>query len=120
MWTDAEHEYLSAQPLGRLATLGPSGPQVRPVGFRLTPDTIDIRGAQLSRTQKWRNVQADSRVAFVVDDTGDSADFAPRGVEVRGHAESVEGGDELIRIRPRTIISWGLDSSAFQPNARTT
>lgn len=119
MWTERELEFLSAQALGRLATIGPTGPQVRPVGFRVNGDTIDIGGAHLSRTQKWRNLRTEDRVAFVVDDVGDGAEFAPRGVEVRGRAETVQDGDELIRIHPERIISWGLHTSSFRPIART-
>jgi pyridoxamine 5'-phosphate oxidase family protein len=122
MWTDAEQTYLASQKLGRLATIGPSGPQVRPVGFTPTSDTIDISGMRLSSTQKWRNVQRDQRVAFVVDDdgaTGDGVDFRPRGVEIRGTAEAVSDDNEVIRVRPQRIISWGLDSDSFHPQART-
>jgi pyridoxamine 5'-phosphate oxidase family protein len=120
MWTDKEKEFLDTQRIGRLATIGPSGPQVRPVGFRINRelDTVDVGGIRLSRTQKWRNVRADGRVAFVVDDLGGGDEFAPRGVEVRGRAETVEDGTELIRIRPDRIISWGLDSSPFGPTVR--
>ncbi|GAW48005.1 MULTISPECIES: PPOX class F420-dependent oxidoreductase [unclassified Nocardioides] len=128
MWTDAEERFLSTQQLGRLATIGSSGPQIRPVGFRATSETIDIGGSNLSKTQKWRNVESDSRVAFVVDDTGGGPQFAPRGVEVRGHAETVRdagnnadggGGDEVIRIRPSKIITWGIESSSFHPISRS-
>ncbi|GGU87323.1 hypothetical protein GCM10010211_61970 [Streptomyces albospinus] len=46
IFTEREHEYLTAQQLARLATTGPDDcPQVRPVGFRLNDDgTIDIGG----------------------------------------------------------------------------
>ena len=120
MWTDSEQEFLDTQKIGRLATIGPSGPQVRPVGFVVNRElgTVDIGGVQLSGTQKWRNVRADGRVAFVVDDLGAGDEFAPRGLEVRGHAETVEDGTELIRIRPDKIVSWGLDSTPFAPTVR--
>ena len=118
MWTENEQQFLETQRIGRLATIGRSGPQVRPVGFRLHGGGIDIGGAHLSRTQKWRNVQIDDRVAFVVDDLGASAEFAPRGVEIRGHAVTMLDGDELIRIHPVKVISWGLDASSFAPATR--
>ena len=121
MWTDAERDYLTQQPIGRLATLGPAGPQVRPVGFQLNAElgTVDVGGIRLSTTRKWRNVEADGRVALVVDDTGEAEEFSPRGVEIRGHAQTVRGEPELIRIKPRRIISWGLDSDSFTPAARS-
>lgn len=121
MWTDRERSFLDGQGLGRLATIGPAGPQVRPVGFRLNTDleTVDIGGIRLSATRKWRNIQVEARVAFVVDDTGAGEEFTPRGMEIRGRAETVEDGEELIRITPRRIITWGLDSDAPTLSART-
>ena len=91
MWTEAERDFLSGQQIGRLATLGPAGPQVRPTGFRVNAETstVDIGGAHLSKTRKWRNIAANDRVAFVVDDVGSGAEFRPRGVEIRGRAELV-------------------------------
>jgi pyridoxamine 5'-phosphate oxidase family protein len=49
------------------------------------------------------------------------------GVEVRGRAEVLsEGGkeimedfsEELIRIFPRRVVGWGIDSDAFMPHTR--
>jgi pyridoxamine 5'-phosphate oxidase family protein len=63
--------------------------------------------------------------AFVVDDV--LPPWRVRGVEIRGRAEVLsEGGreimedfsDELIRIFPRRIVGWGIDSNAFRPNSR--
>src|SRR5258708_2577926 len=71
MFTDAEQSYLDSQPLGRLATLGPDGsPQTRPVGYTYNRElnTIDIGGHNLTASRKYRNIQADARVSFVVDD----------------------------------------------------
>jgi hypothetical protein len=36
--------------------------------------------------------------------------LAPRGIEVRGHVEAIEGERPRIRIHPERIISWGLES----------
>lgn len=124
-FTAAELSYLAGQPLGRLATLGPDGaPQTRPVGFSHNPelDTIDIRGMNMGSSRKYRNVAADGRVSFVVDDLASTDPWRPRGVEVRGRAETVPGpggGRELIRIHPERVLGWGLDSDAFAaPHAR--
>jgi hypothetical protein len=49
-------------------------------------------------------------------------------VEVRGRAEvHGEGGEgigpgfdaDVVRIFPKRIVGWGLDSDAFRPNSRT-
>ena len=128
-FTAQEIEYLGSQRLGRLATLSALGePHVVPVGFRYNAelDTIDIGGHNIGKSKKFRDVARDGRVAFVVDDV--LPPWKPRGVEVRGLAEVLaEGGkqimqafdDELIRITPRRIISWGVESDAFRPNSRS-
>lgn len=129
VFTEAELAYLDTQPLGRLATIGPDGaPQVRPVGFRVDPDTgaIDIPGHDNPATQKWRNVARDARVSFVVDDVVPQP-WQPRALEVRGVAEvlpdvlpatafpGVKPG--VIRIHPQRILVFGLEEGA--PPTRT-
>lgn len=131
-FTDAEVGYLRGQQLGRLATVGPDGtPQVRPVGFRLNDDgTIDIGGPKMSASRKYRNVVANPRVAFVVDDmTPDEPGAVKpgwgRGVEVRGRAETLTVDEppvapgffsnEVIRIHPARAISWHLDPDDLGP-----
>jgi pyridoxamine 5'-phosphate oxidase family protein len=118
--TEAEIAYLAGQPLGRLATVSPDGmPQVNPVGFRYDPDlgVIDIGGHGLGASKKFRNVAAGSRAALVVDDLVSRQPWQVRGLEIRGDAETLTGQDplmpgfspELIRIRPRRVISWGIE-----------
>lgn len=127
-FTTQEIEYLAGQRLGRLATLSASGePHVVPVGFRYNAelDTIDIGGHNIGKSKKYRDAARDGRVAFVVDDV--LPPWKPRGVEVRGLAEVLgEGGkqimqsfdDEMLRITPTRIISWGIESDAHSPDSR--
>jgi pyridoxamine 5'-phosphate oxidase family protein len=109
-----------------LATLASDGsPQTRPVGFFLNEElgTIDIGGHNLGQSQKFRNIQRDGRVAFVVDDLASIDPWSPRGIEIRGEAEAIVDAEpsrpgfssELIRIRPNRLLSWGLESDAFAP-----
>ncbi len=116
---DYEIEYLRSQRLGRLATVGEGGePHVVPVGFSYNAelDTIDIGGHNLGKSKKFRDAGRDGRVAFVVDDV--LPPWKPRFIEILGVAETLSTGgkdvhanfdDELIRIRPTSIISWGID-----------
>ena len=127
-FTEKELEYLKTQRLGRLATINAKGqPQVAPVGFRYNPDLdmIEIGGRNMSQTKKYRNVQQNPQVAFVVDDV--QPPWKPRGVEIRGEAEVVqEGGEDFfgasykadpafIRIRPTQIIGWGIEAEGYKP-----
>jgi pyridoxamine 5'-phosphate oxidase family protein len=119
-FTEAELSYLETQPLGRLATVSPDGtPQVNPVGFWYNADlgVIDIGGHALAASKKFRNVRAGSRASLVVDDLVSRDPWQVRGVEIRGEAEAVESvepprpgfSSEVIRIRPRRVISWGIE-----------
>ena len=117
-FTQKEVEYLREQRLGRLATVSASGrPHVVPVGFRVDPEfgVVDIRGRDMARTKKFRDVAQTGRVAFVVDDV--LRPWRARGVEVRGRAEVL--GDESIWIFPERIVGWGIDPDARGPNARS-
>ena len=117
-FTQKEVEYLREQRLGRLATVSASGrPHVVPVGFRVDPElgVVDIRGRDIDRTKKFRDVAQTGRVAFVVDDV--LPPWGARGVEVRGRAEVL--GNESIRIFPERIVGWGIDPDARGPNARS-
>jgi pyridoxamine 5'-phosphate oxidase family protein len=133
IFTDRELTYLKTQGLGRLATIGPTGPQLTALGFQLNDDgSLDIGGVALGKSQKWRNIAANPAVAFVVDDmTPDEPGAVKpgwgRGIEIRGVAELLTdheppayGGDwfgnEVIRIHPRRIRSWHLDPAQDEFN----
>lgn len=118
-FTAAEVDYLQSQHLGRLATVDSSGaPQNNPVGFVLDRATgqLVIGGLSMGSSRKFRNVLANPKVAFVVDDLASIDPWTPRGIEVRGLAEALADVDppmpgfssEVIRITPTWIGTWGL------------
>jgi pyridoxamine 5'-phosphate oxidase family protein len=126
-----ELAYLREVQLGRLATIQPNGmPQVSPVGFTYNADlgTIDIRGYRMSATQKYRNIATNDKVAFVVDDIASRDPWRVRCLEIRGVAEQATstggpaGGSgetldpAIIRIRPRRVISFGIDDQNTAPH----
>lgn len=131
VFTENEIEYIKSQRLGRLATVRPGGePQIAPVGFRYNADlnVIDIGGRFMSRTKKFKNVQDNPHVSFVIDDV--LPPWQPRGIEIRGTAETLSTGgkgmygadyemdDAIIRITPTHIIGWGLDQGESWNNSR--
>jgi pyridoxamine 5'-phosphate oxidase family protein len=131
MFTEAELQYLADSDLGRLATKRPDGTlQVSPVGFAWNPDTqtIDIGGFAMSKSRKYRNVQDNGQVAFVVDDIVGRDPWRVRCVEIRGTAEAVPSpGDSaidnshgidsaIIRIHPRQILSFGVERTDQEPH----
>jgi pyridoxamine 5'-phosphate oxidase family protein len=122
VFTDTEIAYLASQRLGRLATVQHGGVlQVSPVGFAYNPalQTIDIRGFNLPRSQKFRNVADNGRAAFVVDDLLSVDPWRVRCLEVRGVAEAIQGAEPLIRLRPKRVISFGIDEPDTEPHRLT-
>lgn len=124
-FTGKELEYLKSQRLARLATADANcGPHVVPVGFRLSEDdsAIEVGGHNFSGSKKWRDLNANPRVAIVIDDLESVDPWTPRGIEIRGTAELHEAGgvekfgaggwDEAwVRIVPERVISWGIEGS---------
>jgi len=130
IFTDGEVQYLASQRLGRLATAQPDGTlQNSPVGFfyNAALDTIDIGGRDMAASRKYRNVAANGRVAFVVDDLASLQPWVVRCLEIRGVAEAIEQpsdsavrfGGPIIRIHPRRVISWGIDPPELARGKRT-
>jgi pyridoxamine 5'-phosphate oxidase family protein len=119
-FSQAEIEYLRQQSLARIATVGRDGqPHVVPVAFRYNPDldTIDVGGhGGFALRKKYRDAQANPKVALVVDDVIANPRRV-RGVEIRGLVEVLLTGgktiradfdDEMFRIHPKRVVSWGL------------
>ena len=99
----------SGRRLGRVATVGRDGtPHVVPVGwsYNSETDTIDIGGRAFAETKKYQDVARHGRAAIVIDEV--LPPWNPRGLEVRGVAEAIQGPPALIRIHPERVRSWGL------------
>jgi pyridoxamine 5'-phosphate oxidase family protein len=139
VFTVNELDYLGGQPLGRLASVDERGrPQVRPLAFFYDAVTEGIvlggvAGSGIRRSATFRNAAGRPDVALVVDDVATEEGWEPRGVETRGFAEvHEEGGARLggrlgaefpfesawIPLRPRRVLSWGIDCSPFEMRAR--
>jgi pyridoxamine 5'-phosphate oxidase family protein len=128
----SEIRYLESQRLARIATVGRDGqPHVVPVSFRYNPetDTIDVGGHGFAARKKYRDVQANPRVAVVIDDLASIDPWRPRMLEIRGEAEVLSTGGEgiqpgfdphMFRIRPKRIVSIGIEGEGpFQSSARS-
>lgn len=118
--TDAEQRFLTRQPRGHLSTIGPDGmPQLKPLGFTYNSilGTIDITGFNMGKSAKYRNIRANPRVAFVVDEVTEPTMEGVHFLEIRGIAEPATGtpspdghlAAELIRIHPRRVVAYNVD-----------
>lgn len=133
VFTDSELDYLHSGTLARIATVGPDGqPHVVPVTFNFNDDedAVDVGGIAFGESKKWRDAQQNPRITFLLDESWGSA---AKAIEIRGTAELHETGGEKIhpkfshfkpqffRIRPRRIVSWGLEpagGAGFRPYGR--
>jgi len=131
-FTEKEITYLLSQKLGRMATVGQAGkPHVVPVGFRFDPDAgvFEIGGHNMGTSKKFNDLKTNPAIAFVVDDLVSVTPWVPRGIEVRGRAELFEEGGERfgpgwgkawIKVIPKRIVAWGIDTPPFAgANKRT-
>jgi pyridoxamine 5'-phosphate oxidase family protein len=92
---------------------------VKPLGFTYNGalGTIDIAGFNMSRSAKYRNIAANPRVAFVVDEVTEQSMEGAHFLEIRGIAEAVTDtvpadahlAPEIIRIHPRRVIAFNVD-----------
>lgn len=143
VFTDAEIAYIRRGPLqgllGRLATVGPDGrPHVVPLGVIYDPDNDAVAigghaGTNMAASKKFRDARRHPDVAVVIDDVASTDPWTPRGIEIRGRAETfTEGGEEVgkrldpgypwdpawMLIRPRRILAWGIETGSFELRAR--
>jgi pyridoxamine 5'-phosphate oxidase family protein len=109
-FSEAEATYLAENFIGRLATVSLEGqPHVVPVSYRFDGKSIIFGGWNLASSLKYRQLIANDRVAFVVDDILSANPWRVRGVEIRGRAEPVTtDGVSMVKIIPLNIRSWGL------------
>ena len=119
-FTPAEVDYLTSQPLARLATVAPGGqPDVVPVAFEFDGDAFWVggNGESVLSTRKVRNVVDGNRqVALVIDDMVSFDPFIARGIRVYGVADPPVQRDGLvgpgfyIRVKPLRSWSWNMES----------
>lgn len=130
VFTAAEVEYLQRLTMCRFATVGADGqPHVIPVTFHYNADeeVIDIGGIDFATGKAWRDAGRNPRVTVLIDD---AAPGAAHAIEIRGDGEPHQTGGEsinprfpafvpqFVRVRPRYVVSWGLEEPGFHPFGR--
>ena len=123
----AEAAYPREQRLGRMATTSSDGaPHVVPVVYQFdaTQETLDIIGANLAGSKKYRDLSRDPRIAFVVDDV--VPPWQPRGIEIRGTVQLLLASNpthgvqrDTIRVVPHFISAWGIETDPYVRTSRT-
>ncbi len=71
-------------------------------------------GRDVPKILKYRNVQANPKLALVVDDLESIRPWHPRGLRFHGTADfttrqGYAGTGTYIRIKPHTKRSWGIE-----------
>lgn len=117
MFTEKEIAYINSQHLARLATVSRSlQPDVAPVGYRFNGEKFLITGFDITKTFKYKNVNAGNElVSLVIDDLASVQPWVARGIKVHGRAEIVdENGRASLLVHPLRLWSWGLNELAFK------
>jgi pyridoxamine 5'-phosphate oxidase family protein len=118
MFSDKENVYLKSQRLGGIATSSKEGlqPDVAPVGFDFDGRYFYVSGYDLKKTLKYKNVQGNPKVAFVVDDIVSVRPWNVRGIKIHGIAhltrrDGYAGSGTYIPIEPKRKWSWGVEEN---------
>jgi pyridoxamine 5'-phosphate oxidase family protein len=120
MFSEKETAYLKTQRLARVATASKeSQPDVAPVGFDFDGTYFYVGGLNLSKTLKYKNIQANPKTSLVIDDLESTNPWRPRGIKIHGIAdvttrEGYVGAATYIRIKPKEKWSWGIDEPAIK------
>ncbi|MGB8646175.1 MAG: PPOX class F420-dependent oxidoreductase [Anaerolineae bacterium] len=116
MFTEKEIDYIRSQRLARLATVSKDRqPDVAPVSFEFDGQHFIVRGFDITRTFKYKNVKAGHPlVAIVIDDLASVSPWMARGIKIHGTAEIDETkGRPQLTITPQRSWSWGIEATAF-------
>jgi pyridoxamine 5'-phosphate oxidase family protein len=120
MFSEKEIAYLQSQRLARIATASEDiQPDVAPVGFDFDGMHFYVGGFNLSKTLKYKNVQANPKVSVVIDDLESINPGRPRGIKIHGTAdlttrEGHVGAGTYISIKPKETRSWGIEEPAIK------
>jgi pyridoxamine 5'-phosphate oxidase family protein len=108
-FSEKEADFLLQTKLGRVATVSREGqPHAVPVAYHFDGTYFYFGGYHLMASLKAKNIKANSKVAFVVDDVITTNPWRPRGIEIRGIAEILEeDGKPYVRITPVRKVTWG-------------
>ena len=85
MSTQELDAYLAEERTCRVATNGTNGPHATPLYFHWDGEALWL--TSLTRSQRWKDLEADPRIAVVVDSGHEYGEL--RGVELRGRVEPV-------------------------------
>ena len=122
VFTTAELAYLASQPLMRFATSSLAGkPDVAPVIFEVDGDDILTAGFDITRTVRYRNIQANP-APLSSSTTSRASSPGPRAESKIIGSAAVEQGPSGPRfwIAPEVIISWGSTTHTRRPGHGTT
>ena len=113
VFTVAELDYLTSQPLMQFASASVNGrPDVAPVVFEIDNNDILTGGFNITHTVRFKNIQSNPRVSVVVDDLASINPWSPRGIKIIGGAIIEEfNGSQRFRISPEVIISWAINDT---------
>ena len=116
MFSPAESDFIKSQRLLRIGTASPEGrPDVAPVAFDFDGEYFYVSGMRNKQTLKYKYTKKNPVAALALDDLASEKPWRPRGIKIFGDVDFVvrdgyAGKKEYLRIKPRSVHSWGLDA----------
>src|SRR5271166_5091443 len=109
-FNEEELRFLTQCRIARVATSSRDGqPHIVPVAYEFDGKEFYFTGRNLRKSQKFKNLEENSKVALVVDDVVTVCPWRLRWIEVRGRAELCEeGGRPYVKIVPTIKRSSGF------------
>lgn len=97
-FTEKETEFIKSQRLARLATISKRGvPDVAAVGYYFDGHYFWVGGNKMTKTMKYWNVKANSKVALIIDELVSHDRLRARGIKIHGTA-TIESSAQVDRI----------------------
>jgi len=82
-------------------------------------DSIDVTGRNFAHSKKFRDVASTARAAIVIDDLASTDPWRPRGIEIRGRAETMTTclitSVEFSRCTPGSAASTSSSTRWYAP-----
>ena len=120
MFSDHEAARVRSQRLAKIARVSADWqPDVAPLALEFDGERLYIVVLDIRKTLKYKTVQANEKVALVVDDLETIGPWSPRGINIHATAEVVQregrfGLGPYLGLNTRKHWRWGIEGPVFK------
>ncbi len=109
-FTENELQYIMERRFCRIALVSADlQPRIVPVTYEFDGAYFYLSGWNVKYGSSFLDIDQHSLVTMLIDDLSSHNLWVPKGIEIRGNAETMERGElPYLRITPTAKTSWGL------------